>query len=40
MNDLMLAMLHLATGRPYFFVSLVIAVIVLAIAANFRRPQK
>lgn len=40
MNDFMLAMQHLATGRPYFFISLVIAVIVLAIAANFRRPRK
>ena len=40
MNELMLAMQHLATGRPYFFISLVIAVIVLAMVANFRRPQK
>jgi hypothetical protein len=40
MSDFMLAMLLLTTGRPYFFISLVIAVIVLAIAANFRRPQR
>jgi hypothetical protein len=39
MNDFVIAMLHLA-GPPYFFISLVIAVIVLAIVANFRRPQK
>jgi hypothetical protein len=40
MSDFMLAMLLLITGRPYFFISLVIAVIVLAMVANFRRPQK
>ena len=40
MNDFTLAMLHLAAGRPYFFFSLVIAVIILAMVANFRRPQK
>jgi hypothetical protein len=38
--NFMLAMQHFAAGRPYFFISLVIAVIVLAIVANFRRPQK
>jgi hypothetical protein len=40
MNDFMIAMLHIAAGPPYFFISLVIVVIVLAIVANFRRPQK
>jgi hypothetical protein len=39
MSDFMLAM-HLAAGRPYFFFSLVIAVLVLAMVANFRRPQR
>jgi hypothetical protein len=40
MSDLMLAMVHLAARRGYFFVTLVLVVIVLALAANSRRSQK
>jgi hypothetical protein len=36
----MLAMLHLAGRSGYFFVTLVLVVIVLALAANSRRSQK
>jgi hypothetical protein len=38
MNSI-LAMLHLVTGRAYFFVILVVLVITLALAAS-RRSQK
>jgi len=40
MNDLMLAMLHLAARRGYFFVTLVLVVIVLALAANSHRSRQ
>jgi hypothetical protein len=40
MSDLMLAMVHLAARHGYFFITLVLVVIVLALAANSRRSQK
>jgi hypothetical protein len=39
MNDVMLGLMHLATGRAYFFLILALAVIVLALAAT-RRSEK
>jgi hypothetical protein len=39
MTDVMLAVLHLATGRAYFFAIWILIVIVLALAASRRSQQ-